>query len=79
MSCARRRENGAEDASGKSGSQTSDRRPRGNDIPAEGPEWGRANNQANLSSVDHGQASSNERPKRTRIKPVNDARLLCPS
>ena len=35
--------------------------------------------QANLSSFDHRQGSSNERPKDHGIKSLNDARLLCPS
>jgi hypothetical protein len=35
--------------------------------------------QANLSSFDHREGSSNERPKNHGIKSLNDARLLCPS
>jgi hypothetical protein len=35
--------------------------------------------QANLSSFDHRQGSSNERPKDRGFKSLNDARLLCPS
>ena len=35
--------------------------------------------QANLSSFDHQQRSSNERPKDHGFKSLNDARLLCPS
>jgi hypothetical protein len=35
------------------------------------------NDQADLSSFDHRQRNSKQRPKGTRIKSLNDARLLC--